>query len=233
VQSKMFEGDLFASNPAPIYRLDPSPEVDAAWDRISGATGIPITNDELVKLGRDPNVVARFPEAWGYSEQKDGTIIAQIDVFHQIHCLNYLRREGQCISTSFSSEAAFKPVLTTNTVHHDYYYANQTRTPMRNVHASHCVYTLLQNIQCQVDLDVVTYNWIGEEHRPFQDFNTMKQCRDFEAVLAWQRAHEVDGQLYLEITKPAEMTALPRPSCLIYDVFNVSAQPAQLPPGCT
>ena len=75
-----------------IYIQDPRPEVDAAWDRIAADSGpiITINSDEARKLGRDPDVIVKAPEDWGFGED---AYPAQIDVFHEIHCLNMLRKE--------------------------------------------------------------------------------------------------------------------------------------------
>lgn len=46
---------------------------------------------------------------------------------------------------------------------------------------------------CNADVGVITHNWIHDEGysepkmRPFPDFNTVKKCRDFGAVMAWLR----------------------------------------------
>ena len=75
-----------------IYIQDPSPEVDAAWDFISADSSsiISISRAEAEALGRDPEVIVKSPEDW---ELGDDSYPAQIDVFHEIHCLNMLRKE--------------------------------------------------------------------------------------------------------------------------------------------
>lgn len=83
-----------------IYIQDPSPEVDAAWNRIAADSGpiITINSDEARKLGRDTNAIVKAPEDWGFGND---AYPAQIDVFHEIHCLNMLRKEmvsGSCQS---------------------------------------------------------------------------------------------------------------------------------------
>jgi hypothetical protein len=75
-----------------IYIQDPNPEVDAAWDYISAEVGsiITINSDEARRLGRDPASIVKAPEDWGFGND---AFPAQIDVFHEIHCLNMLRKE--------------------------------------------------------------------------------------------------------------------------------------------
>ena len=38
-----------------VYREDPSPEVDAAWDRLSNTATLVISSDIVSKLGKDPS----------------------------------------------------------------------------------------------------------------------------------------------------------------------------------
>jgi len=75
-----------------IYIQGPSPEVDAAWDYISAEKGpiITVSRDEAKALGRDPEVIVKAPKSWGMG---DDAYPAQIDVFHEIHCLDMLRKE--------------------------------------------------------------------------------------------------------------------------------------------
>lgn len=67
---------------------------------------------------------------------------------------------------------------------------------MRKVHAQRCIYTLLQNVVCAADFDVVAFNWTGERRESFQDFEMNEQYRDFEGLLEWLRENEVDRMLY-------------------------------------
>ncbi|KAL1843346.1 hypothetical protein VTK73DRAFT_2867 [Phialemonium thermophilum] len=77
---------------ASIWRQPPSPEVDRAWDDISteGFEVITVPESAVVRSGKDPAVSLRAPRSWGAGED---AYVAQIDVFHQIHCLNELRKE--------------------------------------------------------------------------------------------------------------------------------------------
>lgn len=50
---------------------------------------------------------------------------------------------------------------------------------------------------CHADLDIVSYNWVprhghGPELVPDPDFNVVKMCRNFDAVLAWAEKNQVE-----------------------------------------
>ena len=78
-----------------IYIQDPGPEVDAAWEHISAYTKpiIPISRDEVLALERNPDAVVQVPRSWNMG---DDQYLAQVTVFHEIHCLNMLRKDMVC-----------------------------------------------------------------------------------------------------------------------------------------
>lgn len=163
-----------ATDPRDIYRLPPSPAVDKAWDRISRVDLISIPEDQILKLGKDPSLTIHSPETWWSTAWGDG-YLGQIDVFHQIHCLNTLRKG-----------------LVTN---YNYYWGGKYGlTPPINfgMHMNHCLGTLLENLMCHADVDIVTFNWRETQDEPFPDFAVRKQCRDFDAVVEWQKEKKLE-----------------------------------------
>jgi hypothetical protein len=60
-----------------------------------------VNSNEAARLGRDPNVIVKAPEDWGFGKD---AYPAQIDVFHEIHCLNMLRKEMVTAHTSNNSD---------------------------------------------------------------------------------------------------------------------------------
>ncbi|KAI1201514.1 hypothetical protein F5X97DRAFT_331253 [Nemania serpens] len=155
-----------------IWRKPPSPEVDAAWDRVARLGYHAVTSADVVALGKDPEMTVRAPAEWGLGE--DAHII-QLDVTHQIHCLNAVRK-------------AMYP---------EYY---PVRKLMKDVHPQHCLHVLLQNLMCDASVDVMTYNWMETQHNPFPDMSINKKCRDYDAVLKWHEEHLVP--LTARVRKP-------------------------------
>lgn len=84
-----------------IYIQDPSAEVDAAWNHIAADASpiLTVNSEEAIRLGRDPDVIVKAPNDWGFGED---AYPAQIDVFHQIHCLNMIRKEMVCFNLTKS-----------------------------------------------------------------------------------------------------------------------------------
>ncbi|KUJ08740.1 uncharacterized protein LY89DRAFT_711424 [Mollisia scopiformis] len=84
------DGALFESDHPSRWRnaRKPDPEVEAAWEEFDSIRTFPITADEVRKLGKDPELAVKFPEEYGLGAE---AYVAQLDIFHQIHCLNLLR----------------------------------------------------------------------------------------------------------------------------------------------
>lgn len=154
-----------------IFRANPSPEVDAAWDLISaeGFEIIIVPSSSISLAGKDASNAVRVPTSWNRGTD---AYIAQVDVFHQIHCLNELRKE----------------------IHSDYYYGPDfERSTLHIDHKKHCIHMLLQNLMCHADVEIIQHNWVHNakisepQTRPFPDFNTVKMCRNFDSLLDWAK----------------------------------------------
>ncbi|KAK3934703.1 hypothetical protein QBC46DRAFT_223217, partial [Diplogelasinospora grovesii] len=174
--TKIMNGSLISSS---VWRALPSPEVDLAWSRISTRSPIAISRSDLLKLGKDPADAARFSPSFGFKEGED--YIAKVDVFHQIHCLNMLRMN-----------------LDQN---YDYYHSKNERSVggegFGELHVTHCLQTLLENLMCTGNVDVYTHTWVDAQKLPYAEFGIQKKCRDFDAILAWQEEHSVSMERVL------------------------------------
>jgi hypothetical protein len=59
------------------------------------------------------------------------------------------------------------------------------------VHLIHCVDTLLQNLECNANNDMLTFETI-EGFPMWPDFNVHHSCRNFESLLNWARTNTID-----------------------------------------
>lgn len=172
-----------------IFTQDPSPEVDEAWELFSEdifLTSWPTVRD----AGRSLSKSIHFPPA---VDGEPGKYIATWDVFHQIHCLNTLRK-----ATNW-----------------EYYYGDHKPTPKYLMHQKHCIRMLLQSLMCSADVDMITFEWMeghdtrvedievkkedGTVHKrinqaaiPAANFNVHKMCRNFSAILDWAKKNKED-----------------------------------------
>ena len=179
-----FNGTFDAPSP---YRGPPSEELDEAWTRITDIGVFGLSDTEFQKINSTyGNSAVRLPDDRG--GQKAGSL----EVFHQLHCLNFLR-QSTYIEHYKTRVVSFQDD------------SNVVRT-----HIDHCIEMLRQSIMCQSDLGVLTYNWVEVQDFPWPNFNTQHQCRDFEKVLKWGKEQEVMA-FEEKMTKTQGVTVLPTP----------------------
>lgn len=114
-----------------IARHMPNDADEAVWDEWELTRVVPVTAAQIRAMGKDPSTVARLDDdVWGFG---DDAYVATFDVFHQIHCLNALRK----------------------LVYRKYYggtEANAMNVTLKELHVNHCVDMLLQTLQCSGNL---------------------------------------------------------------------------------
>jgi hypothetical protein len=167
-------------------------EVDRAWSRIADVGIQRISREDVVRLGKDPEYAIQPPESWGW----EGDYMAEIEVFHQLHCLNALRKG-----------------LVTN--YHHYWGSRYGWSPPVNFerHLSHCLDMIRQSLMCHSDVEAITYVWRETQAAPYPDFGVRKVCRDFETVREWnERAKLKDAhRKWMTFAKPADAKQLSPP----------------------
>lgn len=144
----------------------------------------------------------KFPPSYGLG---DDAYMGQIDMFHQIHCLNLLRHQ------------AWKGYDHNATIHSEPY------RPLHWLHVSHCTDILLKNILCAGSLDVVTYQWRESQQRPWPDFDVNHKCRRFEDIQAWQEEHAVPVTWGRNVTRPVGFKEVSMPD-LFFEISNVTRE---------
>ncbi|KAJ3509500.1 hypothetical protein NLJ89_g5194 [Agrocybe chaxingu] len=149
-----------------IYRGHPNPQIDEAWERISTEVKpTSLTKEQLVKMG-----VKITPSKVRFPDEDGGGYMATIEITHQLHCLNMLRKY----------------------VYHEYY----EKFDPSFVDASpktfhHCVEIIRQNLMCSADVAMITYEWVRGFRLPYPDFNTKHQCRNYQKILDWANDNAV------------------------------------------
>lgn len=187
-----FNGSLF-NNPPSIYRSDPSPAVNAAWDAISDIGWFLITEPALLAMGKDPSISARASTALVAAMGKDPSVpyyLTQLDAFHQLHCLNEIR-------------------------HHVYWdhflapkwgaYDAHTPHPLHWTHVSHCLNTIRQNLMCSADLEMISGTWMVGQDYSFPDFSLQKKCKDFGQLQEYQERERVPRDLEAMMMTPSDV----------------------------
>ncbi len=157
-----------------MVRIPPRPEVEDHWEMYEEMLPFPITREDVIKLGKDPETAAKFDDAyWGLG---DDAYMAQLDVMHHIHCLNTLRQ---------NAFADYGDVAPTKKAHKKLWW----------IHLQHCTDMLLQNLMCTAEMDILTYQWMDTQKHHFPDFSINRKCRSFDDLWAWRNEHVVPKEL--------------------------------------
>ena len=142
------------------YSGPPRPEVDAAWDELLQNTNIRVSATDLRRIDRNS-----IPLADG-----SGDYMAGLDVYHQLHCVKYLRHY----------------------LYAEYYNTSGAGEPSVAEHVDHCLDSLRQVVMCGADVSLITYDWLDNYAAPYPNFDVVHQCRSFEAVDKWANQHALD-----------------------------------------
>ncbi|TQV93673.1 hypothetical protein V2A60_004154 [Cordyceps javanica] len=197
-------GTLWSRNESDPYRdfMTPDPDVEARWEALEDIRVFPISGAQLARLGKDPAVSVKFPPSYGLG---DDAYMAQVDVFHQIHCLNLLRHQAW---KAYDHEATVR---------------SEPYRPLHWIHVSHCTDILLKNLMCAGSLDIVTYQWLESQHRPWPDFDVNHKCRDFGDIVDWQERHAVPVTWGRNVTRPVGFQEVRMPD-LFFELNNVTRE---------
>jgi len=154
-----FHAGPLNNEPDDIYSGPPSPVVDQAWRELYEFGAIHVTPDIASKLANNTEKM--------YSETES---IVGIDVFHQLHCLNKIRK-------------ALSPD----------HYGNEV-TESKEVHAAHinhCLNSVRQSLQCGADISTVPFNVqpLKFSSHPIlvPTFSVIHTCRNFRKLQEWTR----------------------------------------------
>ena len=185
-----FNGTIWpVDNPSWSRKEIGDPEAEAIWETFEQIRTFPITRDDVIALGKDPETVVRYPdEDFGLGEE---AYIAALDIQHKIHCVNELRK------TAFSDYGKMTP-------------RKKAHGQLWWIHLRHCLDILTQDMICHADADLVTYRWMDTQPYPFPDFSVNRQCRSINNILQYRDEHKVDVDKYLAMQKPkSNITQVP------------------------
>ncbi|KAJ4856547.1 hypothetical protein T069G_09915 [Trichoderma breve] len=163
-----FEAELDAEN---VYKGHPRPELDETWTRVGKIHPLSMPEKYRAELNKTNSGIP-------YPKEQGGGIMVEIEVFHQLHCLNFIRK---VIYADYYSRPENLPI------------EFEVTNKLFFNHVDHCIDYLRQVIMCESDVTPVTSNWVLTHHTPHPDFNTMHKCRNFTKLLEWVEEHDNGG----------------------------------------
>ncbi|KAI3337574.1 hypothetical protein HD806DRAFT_477025 [Xylariaceae sp. AK1471] len=174
-----FVGDLDWDENGTLYRPDtpgtikyvgkPSPEIDAAWKHLIPGEGVDLIGEEAKTI-----VGTTFQKPGGWWVQG-------VEVFHQLHCLNIIRK----------------------TIDIDYYGINEMDPATYRLHIEHCIDALRQSFMCAADISRFQVEWNEKFHRARPVFGGVTHtCRNFEKIRAWAAERDEAAHPWPEAAHP-------------------------------
>jgi len=150
----------------------PSPEGDALWN---GLYDMAFTT----KIPRE-QAALMLNETMPLQSEEEGSRMVWIDVFHQLHCLNTVRK------------ALFPDI---------YPMINMT-VPQDFAHVDHCVDSLRQSIMCAVDVAPIVFQWKPAAKAYKARGDVLHVCRNFEGIRDWanekRTVNDIQWQSFVE-----------------------------------
>lgn len=151
-------------------------QVDELWTNLTNLRMLLVDSDTIRRIGKDPEVTVQHP-------QMPGKHLAILTMHHQLHCLNSIRKN----------------------IWRDHFYPNGSYSKIDMDHLLHCVDLLRSTLQCNANLDIITYNWVELMSNPQPDFKVNMKCRDHSAIekflaepLSQSGAFRLDQEGFLE-----------------------------------
>ncbi|KAL7795106.1 hypothetical protein V8C37DRAFT_375616 [Trichoderma ceciliae] len=142
-----------------------SDEVNERWNSLFNDIGISQIPAAMA---------ARLPNATTPTAHDPSLYMVELDVFHQLHCLNLMRK--------LVYPDVFKIDLTTG-----------SEEAEDNIyHLEHCYDQLRQSIQCASDVGTIYWEWSEQKQKMFGNLRTTHTCKDFEKIREWATQHRLD-----------------------------------------
>ncbi|KAH8813784.1 hypothetical protein DL96DRAFT_1535390 [Flagelloscypha sp. PMI_526] len=141
-------------------------EADEAWTNLYFGTFIKMTKAEASQLPNKTYPILGEEDAY----------IGQFDVFHQLHCLNYLRQ-------------SLEPDR----------YSHDSLHGLQKTHLEHCIESLRQSLTCMSDVSVVTFQWDEDIKQVTGQSSIAHSCRNFDQIQKWSRDRALDNMIDLNV----------------------------------
>ncbi|KAH8825473.1 hypothetical protein DL96DRAFT_1681726 [Flagelloscypha sp. PMI_526] len=154
-----YEIKLFTSEKTSTTKyLGWTDEADEAWRKLYYGTFMQLNRDEASRL---PNITTQIAG-------KPGVYLAHMDVFHQLHCLNYLRQS----------------------INPQRY--NDSLNGLVEGHLLHCVEALRQTLMCNADITTNVWQWNEQKKRIDYRTEVPHMCVNFDKLLEWTVPRGID-----------------------------------------
>ncbi len=114
-------------------------------------------------------MAAKLPNATSPLHHDPTKFIVELDVFHQLHCLNALRK----------------------LVYPEVFKVNLTADSMEITHLEHCYDQLRQALECASDISTIYWEWSDVNKKMLGNLRTTHMCKDFGKIQNWAKQNRI------------------------------------------
>ncbi|KAF7422778.1 hypothetical protein PC9H_010937 [Pleurotus ostreatus] len=144
-----------------LFQAPPSKELDQRWRDLYSLGMSRISRYEAAKL---PNATVPIPG-------DEGHYIVELDVFHQLRCLDRIRQ----------------------TIYSDHYPDARISLGDNQQYASHCIDSIRQSLMCSSDVSLLVWQWDEATQQSRIRNDVVHRCRDFDNVKGWALHRQLKG----------------------------------------
>ncbi|KAH8811617.1 hypothetical protein F5884DRAFT_749984 [Xylogone sp. PMI_703] len=160
------------------YFGPPSQEIDDAWQNLWAPWGFSISEEEAKAAFGDKYVE--------YYDAVEGGYTAGLDIFHTLHCVDFVRRAFNLERYPF--------------------------TPLHGpLHLQHCIDIIRQSIICYGSTTLIPTKYYRGIGHNYIDSNQVHTCRDIGELRDWVRERQKGGKYYVPrkpVTYEHDMTGV-------------------------
>ncbi|KAL7941443.1 hypothetical protein V8C42DRAFT_335141 [Trichoderma barbatum] len=183
------------------FQGGPSEALNRAWDELFnfGISTIPKSQAKLL-----PNYTSPVP---GHEDE----YIVELDVFHQLHCLNIFRKAFTPIYLSDWEYIRDADASLNWTIPQSYPYEafeeNRVKHSINPWHIGHCLESLRQSIMCHADITPAVWHWdhsVPNSTRNKPWLTVLHTCRDFDRIREWAKKRKIQWDFDYEVEIPQQ-----------------------------
>ncbi|KAL0934657.1 uncharacterized protein CTRU02_211456 [Colletotrichum truncatum] len=153
--------------PSP-YKGKPTPELEARWKELWYYGSFDLPDSYLEALNKS----SEGHEGDRWARTSSGNLLAGLEVFHNLHCLNLLRQFVHREEYDYSGDPAF---------HGD--------AELVLAHVDHCIEALRIRLQCAGDVTPFLHTTGAKGIQP--DFDSQHRCPKYDRIIEWAKERQI------------------------------------------